>query len=794
MKRMLSMALATVMVFTAFAMLIPGVSAASSGEAILYQENFDSLESTLKNEALFNALGWHSGWDDQHTTITGGGTKDALSLGEGVSGKGLTLMGDPTLSGGYDSYYVLLEDEQFSNGVTRVEYDFKYHSSSSSAVAGDFSRGLIWNGNGTASRADSWNMLLRMDRVILNDYRKTAGSGGWGSAIDDTHYWSDDTPPLDTWYTARFEINPEYGVTVWIKPQGSSEWTHTYEWSDATFDAHFDETTTCFEEFLGIQVQPGVTVTIDNLRVFYDASFPQFLGYQTKSGANDTVSLRLISVLDSMKYEKIGYRIKMTTLENNRSRTEEKDIETRYVYETLDGKPANQLTGAIASAEYLFAVTIPDLPAKEEITYSVTPYVVENGKTVYGKKITFTYVHDDWREDLPTYATAGGVVRAEEEVSDSIWRVLITNTNRSEYDTYRNTLVSRGYTLYAENTINQNHYATYKNDGSMVHVYFDAVKNRSRVLYAPIGVMVDYDLTPVSDGTNVATPTLAFMTLDYTTTYQQTANNGMGFVYTMSDGSYVIIDGGMEPDTDKLYEYLNTNNKRADGKILIRAWVITHYHEDHYGNFVGFSKKYANQVTLEAFVANFDALESAVAPSDMTKVLDAMERFDPEKYVVPQVGQKMYFGEVQMEFLLTQELLYPDFSKGNGNNMSLVAKVTFEGKTMLMTGDAYPDLTGMEAAYGSYLKSDYVQTPHHGYEATSDSFYDKVDADFAFVTTSDAECERRIERGAANSGADKSNFGGLHHLIRELNTPYTAAGGAADKPYYTITYETRRNG
>ncbi len=768
MKKFVSVALAVLMTLTVFGALLPTAAAASTGEVVLYEENFDSLGS-VTNETLFNALGWKDG------------AKTGLSLVSGVSGKALKIEANQTV-GGADTLYVLLENEKIANGV-KVQYDFKFDSSSSAVSQSSLTRGFHWYGNGTLTRENSWNVSFQLNNTYLNQYRKS--SGGWGSGAAWSQPWTAGST-TDTWYTMEYELDPSAGVTMKIKPQGAANWAYTHTWSTTTYNNSLTETTSCFEKYIGLQVNSGVIVMLDNLKVSYDESFPQFVSYQTQTESDDTFSLRLISVLKDLNCQEVGYKVKMSLRENNVVKSVEKSVACNYAYETIDGKSANQLSGAISSAEYIYVLTITGIPATPEIEYTVTPFMVVGGETIYGRSQTITYAHNDWQGEVPQYTTSGTVGTAV-EVTDRIWRKLITGTSRAEYDSYRNTLVSKGYTLYAENTINSNHYATYKNEGSMVHVYYEAQKNRARVIYAPIGVMVDYDLLPVSDGTNVATPALTLFSLDYTTSNQLTGNNGMGFVYTMSDGSYVIIDGGWGADTDSLYQFLRNNNKRADGKILIRAWLISHYHEDHYGNFENFATKYADKVTLENFVANFDASASALQPSDLKRVETALAKFTGKqdtKYVVPQAGQKMYFGEAQFEFLHTQELLYPDCASRNGNNLSLVAKITFMGKTMLMTADAYPG-TGhipLENMYGSYLKSDYVQTPHHGYEVTGDSFYDLVDAEFAFVTTSDEECERRVSLGASNA-----NYAGLHHLIAELKTPYAAASGEHHTIYYAKT-------
>ena len=88
-------------------------------------------------------------------------------------------------------------------------------------------------------------------------------------------------------------------------------------------------------------------------------------------------------------------------------------------------------------------------------------------------------------------------------------------------------------------------------------------------------------------------------------------NRGMGYVITLEDGSYLIVDGGMNQaggggqDEVMLYNYLQSHNQRTDGKIVIAAWVFTHEHDDHVSLFLDFSSLYAKTVVLETILWNF---------------------------------------------------------------------------------------------------------------------------------------------------------------------------------------------
>lgn len=371
-------------------------------------------------------------------------------------------------------------------------------------------------------------------------------------------------------------------------------------------------------------------------------------------------------------------------------------------------------------------------------------------------KTTKTYPpkKKDWRSTIPYFKTENGSVTDDGIFTEGVYRTRVNGATRAEYDAYLEKLESGGFELYAENVIGDNLYATYTSDLAMVHVYYTAMKNEARILRASMEDFVEYPLSPVTDGTKLATPFVAM-----------TPANGAGFVFRMKDGSYVIIDGGWGYGSDALYRYLKENNWRQDGKILIRAWMITHFHEDHYGNFEAFAQKYSNEVKLEYFVAQLDHPDRPLQKTDCDRINLAYSYFQyahGTKHIVPQVGQEMYLGEAKFEFLHTQERLYPDYRMKDGNDYSLIAKVSFCNKTLLMMGDGYPAIVGLEEAYGSYLKSDYVQAPHHARGGTWPSFYDLVDADAIFVNATALDLK----------DGDPEIYGAFQYAINTKRTKY----------------------
>ena len=370
----------------------------------------------------------------------------------------------------------------------------------------------------------------------------------------------------------------------------------------------------------------------------------------------------------------------------------------------------------------------------------------------------------DWAETIPEFPSEGGTFHSIDEFSDNLYRIYYTNTTLAQYNSYTATLEGNGFVLYAENKIGNHVYRTYRGEECMIHAYYTDTTKEIRLLVGDVDAAVEYDLSAVSDG-QVTDPVFTFMAPDYDAQATK-GENGMGMIFTMKDGSFVIVDGGWGYDTKGLYDYLVANNKRSDG-ILIRAWLITHPHEDHYGNVVKFANTYASKVKVEKFVANFAEgtyARDGSAADDIAIIMPALAKFDGAEFLVPQVGQKMYFGEMKMEFLYTVECAYPAKNIGDSNNHSLCAKIDFYGKDILMTGDSYGVACNyLVNTFGSYIQSEYLQVPHHNGNGGSKNFYSLVKPKVILVSTTQEKYDRTIV------DSDQP----LYYLVKTMNTVKT---------------------
>ena len=247
---------------------------------------------------------------------------------------------------------------------------------------------------------------------------------------------------------------------------------------------------------------------------------------------------------------------------------------------------------------------------------------------------------------------------------------------------------------------------------------------------------------PVQNGAPVCEPSLAVLHMNYQ--LQGGQNNGLGLVFTLEDGSFLICDGGFkEEDGERLYRYLCDRNQGSDG-ILITAWIFTHGHEDHYGAFLWFTQKYGSLVRVRYFLFN-PVLNCREGTDYLCSLADTVAAAYPEAVqVVPHTGMKFRFCGLTLEVLFTHEDILP-LPVTSFNDSSTVTKVTFSnGVQCLITGDiqSRSRVSLLQNNMGKYLKSDILQVPHHGDSGGTEGFYELIDPSVVIYSTSNEKFER----------------------------------------------------
>ena len=198
---------------------------------------------------------------------------------------------------------------------------------------------------------------------------------------------------------------------------------------------------------------------------------------------------------------------------------------------------------------------------------------------------------------------------------------------------------------------------------------------------------------------------------------------GMCYLIRLSDGRFIIIDGGFnrKKDADDLYALLKKYT--VSGTPTIAMWIITHAHIDHHGTFaMQFLSNYRNSVTVENVIFNPPGGDILTDPENESVsgllngqivVANATKAYKAE-LIRPHVGDRYYVGDAVIDIVYTVDYQYPK-TFNYYNTCSMMLSITIAGQRIMITGDASNEAFGKAVAmFGSALKSDIVQVAHHG--------------------------------------------------------------------------------
>ena len=378
------------------------------------------------------------------------------------------------------------------------------------------------------------------------------------------------------------------------------------------------------------------------------------------------------------------------------------------------------------------------------------------------------------------YESSGGtvVVRAE-------------HTNAEEFAAYRTILDDAGFSLYDENSIDGNLYATYVNDAAAVHISHVPGMGLTRIVCEKRAA-----LCPLADPCEEKVETLLTGMKGETVI----AAEGMGFIIRLADGSFCILDGGMgDPDhvdSNKLMNILRSQMPEGQEKPVIAAWLFSHLHGDHIGVFNCFSLDFHDQIVLERLVFNFPK-EEEVEKSDSPYMLDDtiyrytqfkknLAEFYPDVPVLKvHTGNRFQVRNASFEILYTLEDLYPkSILDGGMNECSVLYKMTVGGQSTLWTGDfAFNAADLVLEEFGDALHCDILQMAHHGINGTV-PLYSRIDPTVVLWPVWEGGFESMRDRAQNKWLIDSPNV--KHIIVTGVGTwtirlPYAPADGTFDR-------------
>ena len=286
-----------------------------------------------------------------------------------------------------------------------------------------------------------------------------------------------------------------------------------------------------------------------------------------------------------------------------------------------------------------------------------------------------------------------------------------------------------GYALYSESEKVGNLFATYVRDTDMAHVYW--LKSRGELCIV---------LSDTAGGTLPPAASPEIMQGEYIPSITQMRDssnvNGMCYIIQLPDGSFIVYDGSYEKRGNKVISQLQELHGE-EGTPLVRAWVLTHSHDDHYPAFSYVCNRKADDVKVEYVIfAPIDA--------DLAKQIGGDDYFNRGVHadvaklgatiVYAHTGMEFSFGDFKMEVLLAADDLFKVGNHNNYfNNSSLVTRIYSQDYSAMFTGDIGKEgADWMMDVYGEYLQSNVCQVSHHGVEDVPLEFYETVQASILY--------------------------------------------------------------
>ncbi|MBO7376037.1 MAG: hypothetical protein J6V01_02935, partial [Clostridia bacterium] len=284
-----------------------------------------------------------------------------------------------------------------------------------------------------------------------------------------------------------------------------------------------------------------------------------------------------------------------------------------------------------------------------------------------------------------------------------------------------------------------------------LHVIFVPKDKTVRIISAPAG---SYTLPEYTTAESVPTfvkitePKITQLSFNYSA-----GNFGMCYIITLSDGSFIVFDGGgynaSYGDDARLFNALKGLNKRTDGKIVIAAWIVTHEHWDHFMNFCTMANAHTSQIVIERCYFNFPAAAGVTNSNNpnyyYSRNFPAMSTaYGGLVTVKLHTGMKFWIRDAEFEVLSTQEDIYPGRCN-YFNETTTVTRMKLGGNTVMWLGDAknYASKVLINR-YGNYIESDIVQVAHHGYDGIQQGAYVLMNPKTLLWPTSSENFESQI--------------------------------------------------
>ena len=349
-----------------------------------------------------------------------------------------------------------------------------------------------------------------------------------------------------------------------------------------------------------------------------------------------------------------------------------------------------------------------------------------------------------------------------------------TGASKTTFSTICSNIEKAGATRYTSNTIGTNLFSTYVTQTQIIHVMFFPNKSEVRTAVDVRGTgMNGYALPGLSVENKYTKKNNSTLTLCEIENADWPG--GMCMIFKLADGRFFVVDAGIggrdNNGSSSGWVYASLAKYADDPKnIKVAAWLITHVHSDHagalYDMVIGTYKKgSATHTVMPKEAKQYIKIDKIIynQPATMNGYGSWMETiingFGVKNVVKAHPGQVFFFADLTLTIYGSQDLFVERRSSvSNNNEDSVVSMASFNGKKILILGDAYPIANqAISTIYKEQLKADVVQTAHHGYDDTKANLvYEYCKADIVLWPVAKGEMSRENVKNNNTNKALKS--------------------------------------
>ena len=206
-----------------------------------------------------------------------------------------------------------------------------------------------------------------------------------------------------------------------------------------------------------------------------------------------------------------------------------------------------------------------------------------------------------------------------------------------------------------------------------------------------------------------------------------TDEGGMSLCLGLSDGRFIMVDGG-EADKNDSGSYddnarvlLGYLKRHSVGKPRIACWFFTHFHFDHIDLATRFLYEMKDEIEVDFFAYNNPGHDDFLRdPEREEELFSAMRLYDGAQIHELVTGEKLCFADTTVDVYLTESNKTHPYSDQNG--ISAAFAFTFStGKRFTVFGDCSTErMTALRRSESEVyrsdeeLKTDVIQIAHHG--------------------------------------------------------------------------------